>query len=280
MSPHGRTKEEIIKDLNSIIDLGHEIIIGYDKSKTTIQHHIDQAMLWKEIIPLTSSDLDLEQIEIPVKTLEHKYQSILSHKEIISLGATDTSSTFTLSASASFANPDYIEPVYQEKANPYIVKLHDIVTQSTKKDTALELMGKFGFSKAPGWRKSASSQFEEGWAAYEAPVTQNNPATTSLIPLRESINMIISELIRRAPAQRKAKNEKEKICFILEELSLRPIEEIEKEEFSKQWSSINDELSESKSLAYTRNKWHECLLIATNFIIGFLGCLDHNKLRP
>ena len=72
----------------------------------------------------------------------------------------------------------------------------------------MELMEKFGFSKAPEGRKSASSQFEEGWAAYETPVTQKNPATTSLIPLRESINMIISELIRRAPAQRKIKNEK------------------------------------------------------------------------
>ena len=172
-----------------------------------------------------------------------------------------------------------LSPQQQSAAITAQKNLGQVIDQSIRKDDITRLMQRFGLNTSPVGKKSAIEQFETAWAAYEAPVTQFSPVNTSLIPMRESIETTIQELIRHRPIQEPAKNQRGKIISIGKQLARHDILSSDIESWALQWDKLANELSGSKQAHISRDEWRDLLRRAALFLQEILQGLDPTKLK-
>jgi hypothetical protein len=167
----------------------------------------------------------------------------------------------------------------KQKGIKAISNLVTFVETSNTKEKALSIMQEMGFNEKSSERLSPTEQFVIAYEAYEVPVTNDNPASTSLIPIRECISGILEDLLRRRPVEEKARNQRLKIISIGRQLKLDDIEQLIVEDWADEWLQLLDNLSSSKESTFSREQWRTLLQEATNFIIGFLSVLDIVKVN-
>ena len=119
----------------------------------------------------------------------------------------------------------------------------------------------------------------------EANTALANPSDAStspsavLIPIREAIQEIIAELIRRRPEQKKTRNIQAKVESILRQTHKPEIEEKNIEILSKRASEIVKELSNSKQSNISRQEIRNLLIRSITFMKEFLYAIDETKLK-
>lgn len=157
-------------------------------------------------------------------------------------------------------------------------KLEQVLNKEADKNKVLPLLRQYGLSTAPPGKKSPVELFETAWAAFEGPVTQTAPVVTSLIPIRECINMTIEALLSRRPTQEKTKSEKDKILSICNQLAWSTIPKSAHQLLADQWHTLNNELSGSKEKNFDRANWLDYLRRATLLLLELLQTLDSSKM--
>lgn len=156
-----------------------------------------------------------------------------------------------------------------------------VVTNEPVFENIRNLLRKFHLDIAPNGKLSPLALFDTAINAYNSPVSDDNPAISSLIPLRESISTAIEMLLRFRPKQEKTgSNDKKKIISIGEHLKKDITSSAMVNKWAEEWHKISDEdLSDSKKTYISRNEWTIRLFRAANFFYSFLSGLDHSKFR-
>jgi hypothetical protein len=160
-----------------------------------------------------------------------------------------------------------------------IIRLQDVVHRAADEEEVISLMKELGFNRAPKGRKSPVSLFSTAHKAFQAPVSSDNPVSTSLIPMREAIRLIIDQLLKKRPKQEEAKNERAKILSIGTHLRRNSIPQEMAESWAQQWNELLDYLSPAKEQDMSREEWRFKLKQASLFLKGFLGGLDPKKVN-
>jgi hypothetical protein len=284
MSEEKKPEEELSKIMQRASEKAQRIIDFNDNSKKLAQQIIDLSNAGDNILkyPIPSG--------INLSTTINAWQRVSDQTDDV-LGKLSAIPLYTLSSVASgvnFTMTQFITsdrlysflPLQQQSAAITAQKnLGQVIDQSIRKDDITRLMQQFGLVTSPVGKKSAAEQFETAWMAYETPVTQSSPVNTSLIPMRESIETIIQELMRRRPRQEPAKNQKGKIISIGEQLARDGISRSDIESWALQWEKLANELSGSKQANISRDEWRDLLRRAALFLQEILQGLDPTKLR-
>lgn len=157
----------------------------------------------------------------------------------------------------------------------------EVTNRPNLKTEVIELIKSFNLHRSPQGKKSTLELFKIAHEAYEFPISQDNPVITSLIPLRESIESAIDELMRLRPRQEKTGSSyRKKLLSIGTQLRKDTITDIVLQEWGDQWHDISDkDLSAAKRYNMSRDVWSIKLNRATQFFHSFLTGLDPKKLR-
>jgi hypothetical protein len=191
--------------------------------------------------------------------------------------------TAALSSGSSFDPAAFNSFTPQSKwtvAEESISNLRSVINRATDEQEVLALMKEFGLNRAPKGKKSASALFTTAHQSFKVPVSPDNPISTSLIPIRESIHICIDQLLKRRLTEEEAKGETAKIVSIGKQLKRDSIFLETAHSWSQQWYELLDRyLSTSKDQDISREEWQFRLQQATLFLMAFLGGLDPDKVN-
>lgn len=156
-----------------------------------------------------------------------------------------------------------------------------VVTNESVFEKIRNLLCKLHLDNAPIGKLSPLTLFDTAVNAYNSPVSDDSPAISSLLPLRESISTSIEILLRFRPKQEKTgSSDKEKIISIGKQLKKDITSSAMVSKWAEEWHKINDEdLSDSKKAHISRDEWTMRLFRTANFYYGFLSGLDPSKFR-
>jgi hypothetical protein len=159
--------------------------------------------------------------------------------------------------------------------------LKQVIERDIDKSDMISLLKSFGFSttKLMG-EKTPVELFETAWEAFEKPVTLDNPVSTSLIPIRGCINLVIDALCKRRPLQKPTgKPSERKLLSICNQLSWEGVSKEVIEDRAKKGKELMKALSGSKNKNYSRQEWNNLLRRATLFLRELLESLDQSKMK-
>ena len=177
-------------------------------------------------------------------------------------------------------NPGKTTPIISPATTAAIGKLMRVLSRKGDVSSLFTLMQKYGLDvPAPG-EKSPVELIRVGVASFEGPITDDNPVSTSLIPIRDAINLSIEKLLRQRPCQEEAKSQYAKIKSIGNQLKNDDFSNEEVESWAKQWVDLNDKsLSSSKTENITREEWENRMNETFTWFKSFLEGLDPQKFR-
>lgn len=150
------------------------------------------------------------------------------------------------------------------------------------KDSVMELLAQFGFNdpQYPG-EKSPLEQFTIAHEAFNRPVTPSDPASTSLIPLRECIHSVLDGLMQARPnPELTGSNQRKKMISIGKQLKRDSLPDEVVPEWADEWHDLNrGDLSGAKRKDIPRQEWQRRLIRGTLFLHSLLKGLDSTKLK-
>ena len=180
----------------------------------------------------------------------------------------------------------FVSPQNKDEAIRSLEILDDVTEKFAQYEEVLDLMKNLGLSNFVPDKKNSVDQFITAWAAYEKPVTPDDPVNTSLIPMRECIETMIEDLIRRRPKQEEVGKSPDgnrwyaKIISISNQLRRDAITDDHVKDLARKWAQdIEPRLSGAKTKSLNRSDWRLLLKSCTLFIHEFLLSLDSSKLR-
>lgn len=263
-------KAHEISDKGSFaVEFGHEVIDLANESNN----------LFKYGLP---SNID---INTQFRAWRYLYQQ--EDRMLESLIPISTDST-AASVTASYAMLDYTDPdkiidFYppdkHEGVKLAAYHLGQVINKKADKQKVLDLLNEYNFAASTSNIKSPYELFETSWAAFEKSVNENVPASTSLIPMRESINSAIDLLIKLRPFQERASGEMNKIFSILNQLHGNAVTEDAIQSLAERWTHLSNELSGSKQKNFDKREWTDCQRRSTIFFLEFLQSIDKSKLK-
>lgn len=158
------------------------------------------------------------------------------------------------------------------------------VTMDEQFDRVRGYLVKFGLDESPSGKVSALNHFNASVNAFRLQVTKENPAITSLIPMREAIDTTLEQLWWRLPKQSKipriGDRTKAKIVGIGNQTSSIEYNEVKFEELGEDCSSIREnDLTASKDKPISQREWKARLIRATLWFQSFLAALDPEEFR-
>jgi hypothetical protein len=233
----------------------------------------------KYVIP---SRVDLQPKIDAWQFVNQQEDNILEHLASISMPTALTSGTASAYAMTDFARPDtvidFVEHDKQDEVQVAAQRLSAVIDRQADKNLVLSLMRQCDLSRAPAGQKSPEELFETAWTAFNRPVSQSSPVSTSLIPMRECINATVAALLHRRPKQEQTKRS-EKIISIGKQIAHSTIPWSVIQSLQNRHDSIVDELSAAKQRDFGREAWGELLRRATLFLRELLETLDRSKMR-
>jgi hypothetical protein len=252
------------------------------KINASLQSAIDNADVTLHLVPFYSPS-DAEGVIDIWKETNRQATGIVTALGSIENSATLFSSTVSISSVSTSGVVSRIGPVYNSDS-VFIDAYHymnEINQRQVKKDRVMELMQKFHLDITHGNNKSPLENFCLAHQAFESPVFTDNPDITSLIPMRESIEASLDELLKQRPKQKNVgSSNRKKILAICDQLKNDLITDVVINEWADQWHEMSDkDLSASKQIRMTREEWSRKLIRATLFLESFLNGLDPVKLR-
>lgn len=277
--PSADQLRSIINSAKSHAENAQETLSRLD---SRVQNVIDGANATLPLIPyLSPSEVEnigvlwnevAKQTEHSYRWLEEAFPSTDAASGTVSLTTTTTLGIFTPKLVPFSSNPSFTAAWMH-----YV----ELTSRPTLKEEVVTLIKDFNLDIAPSGKKSGLELFETAHRAFETPVTRRNPVITSLVPMREAVESIIDELLRRRPQQLPSGSSySKKILSIGSQLKKEIVANVVVQEWADQWHDIsNKDLSASKRHQMTRTEWSHKLSRATQFLHSFLTGLDVAKLR-
>ena len=244
-----------------------------------LQSIIDEAKVTNPIIPYIQPQ--------DIEGLINVWSSVANQVSVINmnLGAiqpsTDSSSGTALVSntiiSGAYTNNRLIvdNPEFPSVWMPYV----EFVSRPSQKDDVIQLLKEFGLETPhKTGEKSPLELFETAHEAFAKPITQDNPVSTSLIPLRGSIDNAVQSLILMRPHQEETGSWKKKIISIGKQLKKDSLPDEVINELAEECHSLIDDLSGFKTGDIERKDWLIWLNRGTSFLNSILKGLDSGKL--
>ncbi|MFC1985925.1 hypothetical protein ACFLWC_02895 [Chloroflexota bacterium] len=266
----GQKGREIVEKSNWAAKLGQEYIDLSDESNNLFSHGLP-------------NNIDIDR---QLGAWGYAYGQeirILESFNNIPPALASTATTNTADAMLDYSNPEKITEYYpldkHEDVRIASAHLNLVINKQVDKQKVILLLQEHNLVTAAPGIKSPLELFETSWSAFEKPVNQGIPASTSLIPMRECINTVIDRLIKHRPCQERARGERNKIHSILNQLRRADVTEYAISSLSERWSQLNNELSDSKQRNYDRPRWTDYQQRATLFLLELLQSIDRSKYR-
>jgi hypothetical protein len=235
------------------------------------------------ILNVTKKTPSLGPVLEDFRILNEQTRKLITQFWQIDFNPVDSSTgTTNLSISSSF-HPNLVLPLNDKSSHKKIIDKYHRIEELTQKNAneaeIMNLMKDFGLDKSIKGDKSALEQFQIAQEAFKKPVKEENPASTSLVPMRECLRTTIDHLLRRRPKQEVTKREEEKIISIGMQLKGASISQNIICSLADKWKTILRDLSSSKEESISREEWQYRLNQATIFLKSFLTALDPQKCR-
>jgi hypothetical protein len=197
---------------------------------------------------------------------------------IVPIGAmTYASVNSTFTTASMFFSQD------QQKFPPGDAEAYAAVSQIIERQglagKATASMQRLGLDRHVGDRRSAVDLLHEANGAMERPVVEDG-VTSVLIPLRESIDSVIAELLRRRPQQEQAKNWKDKVVSIGRHCGNASIPAGQFDKLGNDAKLLWGELSGAKQAGMDRQRLMSLIQRGLLLLNGLLEGVDESKLRP
>jgi hypothetical protein len=275
--------DEFNKKLNDSIEKGKLFSNAGREMTEAGQYIIDLSNSVQSVLQFYKPINYIEDLNSSWDLLNDQLDTALGSIQPISPVVNSTSGSVSVTSSDVFNYENIRTYVPENRINEAEMAI-DIINQITNriadKEQIISLMKKFNLDRAFSGKKSPLELFHTAHNAFEAPVHEYDPVVTSLIPIRESINLMIIHLLKERSTQEPCRNEREKIKSIGRQLKKEPLAESVILSWADQWHTMkNEDLSPSKNKAIPRKEWQYRLNKSTIFIRSILEGLDNNKLR-
>ena len=139
-------------------------------------------------------------------------------------------------------------------------------------------MRRLGLDRRVGERRSAADLLNEANGAMERPVVEDG-VTSVLIPLRESINTVITELLRRRPQQESTKNWNDKVVSICNHCGIASLPAAQFAKLGNDAELLMGELSRAKQAGMERQHLMSRFQRGLLLLNALMDAIDINKLR-
>ncbi|MGA2111759.1 MAG: hypothetical protein ABSG98_06365 [Anaerolineales bacterium] len=201
---------------------------------------------------------------------------------------TSASGTATLSSAHSMMTfvclvPQSARPLAEEAVQSF----NAVLARTASKEKVVELMKAFGLDKSHHGRISAIRQFITAYDALQRPVSGDfDPASTSIIPMREAIETTIDHLLDLRPtrsnlvAAEGQNKDWRKVAAIADQLRKDFVTPEQIQSWARDWCFLKrSTLSPSKTEPINRSTWERRINEATIFLASLMSGLDPAKLR-
>jgi len=245
------------------------------------QYLSDLASVTRDFIYVTPNLTGIDSVIKDWKLLNNQADITIQEFGKIDFKSFNTSSGVASISVSGYFDPKFILPINEASIHPLIIekynKIEEIISKNSKETEVISLLKEFELDQAAKGRKSALEQFQIAQEAFKKPI---NPASTSLIPMRESIRTTIDFLLKRRSKQEKTGNERAKIISIGKQLKRDTVPEEPIESLSDKWVELLDKyLSSAKEESISRDEWRNRLAQATIFLSSLLNALDVKKCK-
>lgn len=241
----------------------------------------DVADLGIQVVKFGSPNGDWETAIEDATRLNWKLRSIdelrnQSTKFFLSIGSSTTSVVHTSAGLVSGSSRSTMPFEDRGEAEKISSGYFLLVEKYNYRDEVLRLMSVFGLVKTQHG-KTAIGKFKAGWEAHFQNPPKLDSSISSVIPLRESIDLVVDELVWLRPIQRPAKPRK--IMEIGSQLGADVISPKEFEEMENEFIPMKKKMAVTKDNFLTRERELELMIDGTLFLKRLLSALDPNKLR-
>jgi hypothetical protein len=246
------------------------------------QELADVSEHYNNVVNLSSTLLNIENV-----ISDWQYINSQADRTLLSLNSTSSfisGSTNTTAGTIISVRQPLIyngqDPMGQKKLEQSFYSLNQVYERMADKDKVISLMERLGLQSNYQGKKSSIELFKTAHEAYETPISDNNPANTSLIPMREAILSAIDYLIKHRQRQEATPRPWSKFVSIGKQLSYSDIPPEFYTNLAFQWENLsNQKLSSSKTEDITRDEWRNRLLSSTLFLKSLLESIDPDRLR-
>ena len=244
----------------------------------------DLAAATRQVVHIVKAPPNVEFLISDWQTADEQAGIVLAQAEAV-LAPQFSSATGTAAVTSSdLVNNPALFGIVAADQHPQllgaIANLNRVLSRSADAQEVAGIMAELGLDRAPPGGEAPLGLFMTAHHAYENPVSGDDPASTSLIPLRESIHASIECLLKRRRRQEEAKREWDKVQSIGRQLKRSGTPDSQVDSWAFQWASqLKLALSPSKQESITRDEWGIRLVRGTLFLKAFLGGLDPAKLR-
>lgn len=199
-------------------------------------------------------------------------------KAVYSGGTISTASSSDLSTNLpdEIVPYDYVTTEAYQQAQIAIDNWREVHSNEKLKLEANELLTKWGFDKSYSGEESPIKLCQIAFAAYEHPVIDADPVSSSLVPMRQCIIFVIDALLDTRPKHENY-DKTEKIIAIGKQLKFDNLALQFFFDLNEKWKSIHINLSNAKKDEMPRLLWTRYLTEAALFLISLLQGLDIDK---
>ncbi|OGO04991.1 MAG: hypothetical protein A2Y73_06965 [Chloroflexi bacterium RBG_13_56_8] len=247
------------------------------------QKYADMAHTTREILQMAPDSTDFRSLTEPWAAAGSYADLVLGQTGTVDIPAFSTSGGTAFAASWQIFEAAGVLPFVSSQPYTIMDSIHmrfqEIANEYTDQDETATIMKSLGLEKATRGQESALALFRAAYDVYEKPSAENIPASTSLLPMRESIDATIAYLLRHCPTQSKTGNNEKKILRIGIQLKRASIANGTVAAWAQQWPPLKKELSETKQRTLTRAEWQTLLIKSTLFLKNLLEGIDPSKLR-
>lgn len=243
----------------------------------------DMAKATRDVVHVVKTPPNVQFLISDWELTNQQADLVLAQLGSVDVPAFDSTTGTSSSTSVAIATPELFSIVPADdhpRLTTVLENLQQVSERAADANEVARLMKTLRLDQSSPGRKSAMELFQTAHAAFKAPVSDDNPVVTSLIPMRESIRTTIDFLLKKRPRQEKTKGEWGKVVSIGAQLKRNGLPPAIVNSWAFQWTNtLQNDLSPAKDEEITRDEWRQRLVRSTLFLKGFLAGIDPSKIR-
>lgn len=281
-----KLRNQLDRTLQSASESGQEIMKRGHKISAAGQSVSDWAQATRRIIPFIHNPTTLLHLSQSWERSDQYARYFVGQVNRVDPAAlrssTDAASVASvLTASTSSVFVDFHQDDSEaEKANAARKVIQDLAKRPEEQENVIELLKDLQLDCRAKGQLSSLDQFETAHKVFAINASTANQGSTWLMPIRECILTVLSNLLRRRRTQEKTKDAYDKVLSVLRHLGRDDLPAGHSEELGSECKQIlNSRLSTSKQSQQTRFESEDTLFAATLWLKGFLLSIDQSKAK-
>jgi hypothetical protein len=172
-----------------------------------------------------------------------------------------------------------VDPPPPEPVQAARTRLFQVLDRSRLVDQVRSSMTRLGLNSRGGAARTALELLDEALGALERPVVKDGGPTSVLIPLRESIDAVITKLIRRRPVQARVSGWRNKVHSLGQHCAHSGLPTAHFDRLGTEAEMMMNRLSGFKQLSSSREQLSELFSEGVTFLDALLKSIDERKLK-